>query len=61
MGFDAEYSYVPTNIQTKPDFYAHVLANLKSLLQETSVDGQQLKTNWVRLTDCLDKFLDGSS
>jgi hypothetical protein len=45
MGFDAEYSYVPESITTREDFYEHVLANVKALLD----DGSDQKVNWVHL------------
>lgn len=44
MGFDAEYSYVPSSVTTKEAFYEHVLDNIKALLE---VDAQPMH-NWVR-------------
>lgn len=46
MGFDAEYSYVPSHITTRAAFYEHVLSNLKALLDE----GSEQKVNWVMQT-----------
>jgi hypothetical protein len=44
MGFDAEYSYVPSDVTSKKQFYAHILENLKALLQNGD---NMTKQNWV--------------
>jgi hypothetical protein len=43
MGYDAEWSFVPSSVTTKAAFYDHILDSLKGLLAVQ--DGE--KHDWV--------------